>query len=638
MVSRICQGREVLEYFLKDKIRLISLILLLAAFLVSDGLYSIDELVYFLPAKALIADAEFTIQNGYEQFRSKQLAMWLLVEGPNGLVPQYPSGSAIAAAPLVAFLGVRGFILMNVLATIGSLYSVRALAIRLFDNTKIASLSVYLLLCATYLLDYSFAIWPHMVAVLCTSSALYWFLRAMQEPDNAGRWAFNAGLWISLGLLFRLDSILLIPAFALVWVSSTGASPWTLLGGVAGLVPGALVSATIAFLKFGTFNPLTYGRSGTTGGGVELSGHASAATLMLILLIVALVIRFRSCGTKNTAYNSPILVGAALLALYGALQSDAFQHTLTGIYSLLIDLTFVGDNRSGIIHLDYGLVSFWGMPKKAFGQSLPWIGLLAAIPASRWRPRDRTSITLIAFVIIVWMLPFITRSWHGGMSSNMRYFLPLLPLVCVIGVRVWYDVLDGSRISRKMLFSLTGLGFTLPAIWMSLMSSGEFGAHQKLSVLMLWGVTTASFTTVIFPSTRQRFLPVTQSCILIAVGAAIFFSLSDLTNSQKRRVGAKQADIAVSSLRGPFLVFTSPELVPSAFYQMPTRLVASRDIKTGEIDLNLARQALEGGRRVFVDSRFKPMSLERTDPDLILRNLGRNFGKFHLLEMEILTD
>ena len=634
-MSRIYRIREVIEYFREDKLRLISLILLIAAFVVSDGLYSIDELVYFVAAKALIADAGFVIQNGYEQFGSEQLAMWLLVEGPNGLVPQYPSGSAIVAAPLVAFLGVRGFILMNVLATIGSLYTVRALAIRLFDNPQITSLSVSLLLCTTYFLDYSFVVWPHMAAVLCIISAVYWFLRAMQEPDNTGRWAFYAGLWISLGFLIRLDSILMLPAFALIWVSSAGASPRIVLGGAVGLIPGALVSVTIAYLKFDTINPLSYGRSGTNGGAVEVSGHASVAVLILILFIVALVIRYRFSSDKKMWYDSSVLVGAVLFALYGAFESDAFRHTLVGVYSLLIDLTFVSDSRSGVAHFDNGLVSFWGMPKKALGQSLPWIGLLVAIPALRWQPRDKTSMALIAFVTIVWMLPFITRSWHGGLGSNMRYFLPLLPLVCLVGARVWYEVLDGSRLSGKVLFSLVTLGVILSAIWMSVMPDGELRTHQKLSVLVLWSVTIASTTTVTLPRARKRLLPLTQGCVLVAVGVSIFLSVSDLANSQNRRVLAKQTDIAVRSLQGPLLIFTSPEYVPSAFYQEPDRLVASRDSKTGEIDLNLARQALESGRRVFVDARFKPMFLENSNPDLVLRSLKRKFGKIYLFEMAI---
>jgi hypothetical protein len=83
-----------------------------AAFVVSDGFLLVDEVVYFLGAQALATTGGFAIPNGFSDFASPDLRILLLSEGPGGLVPQYPAGTALAGAVLIPVFGQSALIAM----------------------------------------------------------------------------------------------------------------------------------------------------------------------------------------------------------------------------------------------------------------------------------------------------------------------------------------------------------------------------------------------------------------------------------------------------------------------------------------------------------------------------------------------
>ena len=70
----------------------IAVLLLAGAFVASPGLFNIDEFVLLAGAQALLKTDALTIENGWAQFASPDLKLWILVAGPNGLAPQYPVG------------------------------------------------------------------------------------------------------------------------------------------------------------------------------------------------------------------------------------------------------------------------------------------------------------------------------------------------------------------------------------------------------------------------------------------------------------------------------------------------------------------------------------------------------------------
>ena len=121
----------------------------------------------------------------------------------------------------------------------------------------------------------------------------------------------------------------------------------------------------------------------------------------------------------------------------------------------------MGGNRNPRLHWEGvpdGTRSFWGLSKKALGQSLPWLGLLALLLRPQlWQGRSRSFTCALIFTAL-FMLPFLIRSWHGGMSSNMRYFLPALPVLSILAATLIHDLLDRDEARAANLIPAILLG------------------------------------------------------------------------------------------------------------------------------------------------------------------------------------
>ena len=111
---------------------LIGALILAGALLVSDGYFTVDEFVYVLGAQAMAQNMSLVIENGFDTYGSENLKVWNVVIGPAGLVSQYPVGTAVIGAPLLLLFGVRGLIVLNALAAVGTLFLTRSLARRLY--------------------------------------------------------------------------------------------------------------------------------------------------------------------------------------------------------------------------------------------------------------------------------------------------------------------------------------------------------------------------------------------------------------------------------------------------------------------------------------------------------------------------
>jgi hypothetical protein len=406
------------------------------AFLVSDGLYTIDELIYLMSAEAMRARGSLIVENGWDLIRSPDLQLWFLVDGPNGLAPQYPPGLAAIGAPFAGLFGARGLILVNALAAAATLFLVRALARRLFRDEGAALGAALLFGLGSFWLEYAWGVWPHALGVALATAALLCVLRGLDAGDGGGPgWAAAAGALIGAGMLVRADAVLLLPAAAaaaILW----SARPWaSLAAGAAGLAPFAVAMAAANARKFGTLNPLSYGADGGGGG-------ASAATYLPLLAAgaagLALLIALRRLDARASrrllwAAGAAAALVAALLPAAGRLALDYAE----GVRALILDMAAVQDPRLPPEARQGGTLAFWGIYKQALGQSLPWVGLAALLPFCAPGPEGRRAAAFVALAVGIWTAPFLFLSWHGGLGSNMRYFLPVLPLLAAAAAMGW---------------------------------------------------------------------------------------------------------------------------------------------------------------------------------------------------------
>lgn len=572
---------------------LLPLLLLGGAFWASPGLFNIDETVYLAAAEAMARRGSLVVENGYETFGAEALKLWFLVEGPRGLVPQYPAGSAILGGPMAALLGARGLIVLNAAAAVGLFFAARALALRLFGDARAAALAGFLLLLGGFWLEFAWGIWPHAIATLLSTLALTLTLRALDEPERAMRWAALAGAALGAACLFRLDAVLAIAGIGAGAVLYARAPLRMIAAGAAGMLPPLAALSAANLLKFGDPNPFSYGRA---AGETQLAAHLPM--LGAGVLGLGLLAAMRGAPPRRIALGAG---GCALLLGAAAAAEPGLRAMLLraggGAWALLVDIRDIQPVRPEMVMAEDGTVRFLGLVKKALGQSLPWLGLLAAIPFLRWDARGRRGLTLCAISAAAMAAPFIPSAWYGGLGSNMRYFLPATPLLAALGAAILVRLGDQAGGVKRPAMAGGAAGIALCLLWMVKGPGGAAGAQQMLSVLLLGLIACAAAAAA---ATGARGL----SRFAVGAGAAgmaaaALFGLLDLAASQGRRVAVDRIGRALAEVPAPSLMIGPPELFAGQI-ERPDAFIAAPRQWTFEIDENLVLDALSRGYAVWM--------------------------------------
>lgn len=557
----------------------------------SKGLFSLDEVIYLMGVEAFRQTGGFVVSNGYDSLQLEPLRLWFLVPGPFGLVTQYPVGSAIVGGLVSPVFAQKSLIVMNVLAGVGTLFTTHALCRRLFQSDYVANVSVILLIAATYWLEYVVGHWPHSVSVFATTLALLLAVIALDRESRAWLPALGSGLVIGAGMFFRLDGILILPPLVVITIFFARQVFPVLIGGVAGLAPSVVLLGAVNSIKFGTWNPLSYGSS---GGGTDLTNYIPLLGLMVLGLAAMLGTRFSNIRLPQfkTSYAA---FGIAVLGLVAAALVPPLWKALVGAYGLLVDARVLPDERSGVVDGPGGTVLFWGLAKKALGQSMPWLGCLVLLLNPTWWDRKR-GIQIVLIFGALWIAPFAMRSWHGGYGMNMRYFLPVLPALC--GLSAYLLVNMATRLDSwlQMFFRAGAVGILIGPGWMQIAPAGEEQIQQVLSFYGLAAVIAVSaFAAFRRTDTALRFC---QAVTYVAIGFSVYLSLADFSKAQVWRIAkAKNSDIA-AQIEGRVIFLGAAEAAASAIGQ-EDHLLAMPDRITLDWDLGVFAPACATGYQVL---------------------------------------
>lgn len=555
-----------------------------ASFFVSTGYFSIDEVIYMLSADTFRDTGGLTIENGYDRYGSEDLTwMGLLSVGPQGLTPQYPVGSAVIGGFFVSLFDQHGFFVMNALAAFATLFVTRALAIELFDDASVALGAILLLVFASYFTEYAFGLWPHMVSILSVTTSFWLFLKATRSNTPLVM-ASASGLALGLGLLFRVDGVLLLPVIGLLTILYAVKPLAVFAGGALGLVPGFLAMAYANHLKFGTWNPISYGGDYATEDPLKYLGLIGLSGIGLMAVLVV-----RSGALRPTRlWLVPIALLAAL-AITFVPQANRFALNLSrGVIALIVDASTTIDPRPGVQHRSDGTLLFWGLPKKAMGQSLPWLGALLFLVAWNWG-QHRRAITSILLFAAIWMFPFLVRSWHGGLSLNMRYFLPVLPVLCIL-VAVILRRLMGEGSPKTFAYAMIG-GFAISVLWVLYHPTQIAGAHQILPTYTFVLVCAVSLVAGVVPQKAGR---IALACIGLGVGQAAMLTVTDNIIAQGARTDEMRD---FSEETGKDVVF---DVFARSVLRDPDQIFALPHWRTQTADPSLVTAALSDGYRVLM--------------------------------------
>lgn len=535
-------------------------ILAAALFVVSDGLFVVDELVYYMTADAFGRGQSLTVENGWEVVRHPILTVAnFLIQGPNGLAPQYPPGSAFLNGAIVAEMGPRGMIVTNAVCAVALLFLTRALAWRLFADARIAAFAPILLLIGTFFTEYAFGVWPHMPSTLTITAAIYAAVRSIQaqSPRTTVLWSVAWGLAVGVGLLFRTDSVLALGPLVALVILAAPRPVASLIGGAVGLLPSAVLMAAVNAHKFGTWNPLTYGRPGTGG---DPTTHLPLIFLAVAGLGALILLRLTPPRSR------PLVIGAGLVAAVGAVlivpAAEAMALKLwAGVQGYMLDVRLLPDSSPGVTRDDGGFVRIWGSPKVALGQSIPWLGIFTALPAFAFIPRARLPALVFVLVASGWALPLSMLSWHGGFGHNMRYYWPILPVASILGTAVFLWLADAARIQARTAL-LAGLAILVAALAFARFGpGGALGGEQTLGVWLLAGVAVASLIGSLPGPARRARTTVAAHMAVAGFVLAGFHAVGDMAGAQNRRV--QMAETAVA--------FERDMKTPAVAYDLPTR-------------------------------------------------------------------
>ena len=465
-----------------------------------------DGFVYFAMVASLVDQGSLAFENGYEEFGSKSLMTFHFIPVDGRLMPQYPSGWAFLAAPFYALGGIYGLILLNVLATLLTLWLIRAAGRILFEDDHLGLVAALLYAFATYAYDYAGAVWPHAPTVAAIVGGMVAAGLAWRRDDL--RWVLVAGLVLGFAVNLRVDAIL--PAAALaVWLLAVMRRPYRALAVLlAALLPGLAVASALNYAKFGILNPISYGR--TEEGATRLDFYADLLPVAVAAALGSLALGLEA--VRRTLARPPVALAlaAACIVVFIAVSPlrALAERLLVGAAGLVISLNFYADRGHQIFHtMPDGATWFMGWPKKALLQSLPYAAVVLYVLPGLFRGRDRAAIALCVLVALSILLPFAYAGWVGGVANHMRYLLHLVPmllllsalalreigevprLVLGVGIGVWVGVLGLAASTAAGSYILYGLQNAMAgavAGWIALLS--------VTALLVRGGLKTASLT------------------------------------------------------------------------------------------------------------------------------------------------
>lgn len=595
----------------------LSVLIVLTAIVSSSGLYNVDEFIYVAAADAL-SNGSLAFENGVETFGSSDLKLWFFQVGPDGLMPQYPPGQAALGALLMPVLGVRWLILVNALASAATLFVTRSLARHMFNDERVALGAVLLLSVGTFWVEYAFGIWPHALTILSVTSATLFGLKAIDaDQRGAVRYGLLAGVVIGAGVLVRFDTLLILPALAII-AALYARHRWAiLLSGAVGLAPSIVVLSLVNNLKFGTFNPISYGQDATVESANTRVSSYLPAIIGLALVCVVLLLLWRLVGSgRLPRWSYGVAAAVMVIATVSvAPLRDFIRDYLTGAWSILVDARTIDDPRSGVIR-DGDVLLFWGLVKKALGQSLPWLGVLLVLAAKPFTGQRRRMLTIALVILGIWTFPFLLTAWHGGLGSNMRYLLPVLPLICALGAAAFSELWELASGTRKRALAGAGAGVAAVALWGVVGPAHLAGAQQIMATYLFLATVLACLLLVVVKDRRAMLAGVAFFLVTAGFSVSAIFCVFDTGVDQGKRYLNDRSSREMSPLPGPGLFHGPPEWFSFAIGR-PEMIVGISSSTTGaEVDMELIREALDAGYGVYTHADTAD-ELSRLEPDLV---------------------
>ena len=338
-----------------------------------------------------------------------------------------------------------------------------------------------------------------------------------------------------------------------------------------------LAEALLNEAKFGMLTPFTYGGR---GGYVEMDRYAALLGGAALIFAAAFIVDVsRPAVERLIRRHAPkLLLGAAAISLAALAFASArtFVHSL---YVLIVDLQALPDSKfqPGLVRDGYGQIAFWGLPKKALLQSLPFATLLIVSIAALFSGRRATGLSLLLSLAAAPIAFYGLNYWHGGMGYNLRYFLPCLPFIAILTALALVEVEGRAPVSRRATVYAFAVGGGCALFPLSV-ADGLAAARLPLLLYPQLALAAATFIAAASYLYRptDRTARVTLVTSLVAIGCAAVVGLSDEFQYERQRLARQGLDRAhLAALTSGDLaiassveVFVAAESKGSSVFQM----------------------------------------------------------------------
>ncbi|KAB2848779.1 MAG: N-formylglutamate amidohydrolase [Hyphomicrobiaceae bacterium] len=574
------------------------------------GPFSIDEVTYLLSARSLTLGYGIEVWNGYEEFPTIALAPAWLKPISGRLVSQYPDFYLLFAYPAYLLLGLRGLMLVNVVAFLVVCGLVWSLTAPRF-GTRVAWVALALLTFATFAWEYAVGAWPHMVSAAFVLAPLVLVDRLLDLPAVGRRISMSlaAGLVAGIGVGVRLDVVFALAALAAGLMLQRRSLWREAIALFAGAVPPLVALALLNRAKFGLATPFTYGPSFGIAVGIApylpvAAGIGAGSFLLWLATRPAIAARLK-----------PEPVGAALavtLAVAFALPTSrtAIVAGVRGFGEMVVEtrLRPIETTETAWPRGADGSVIYFDSLKKSLLQSCPWLPLIALpLLAARRDRRALDRFVLWIAVPLAFVVPYSVFAWDAGLCLNQRYLVPGLPILAVLGA-LGLDALRAS-LGTKRWWTLSGVG----AAFVTGLAASEvspFTTEAQSALLLSLPLAVASLlgATLVGMRYLRRAAPGTTALataliVGFAIGMATFSCLFyDLRRTlELRGIYAPFAETVAAQVGGDALLISDPPEVFAAAITAGSRYrLATNDGQSDETIAALVRFYVERGRPVLI--------------------------------------
>lgn len=168
-------------------------------------------------------------------------------------------------------------------------------------------------------------------------------------------------------------------------------------------------------------------------------------------------------------------MGLALVLLLPPLRDAAWRFA-HGAWQLVVDLR-VRDPailEPALSRTAAGGMVYVGALKKSLLQSCPYLAILVLPLVTALRGRRRVAVLLLLPVPVAFLAAFSFFAWHGGLSLNLRYLVPILPFTSILAALALDELFAGlGRGARWASIAAVAL---VAAAGAALVAAGAFEA------------------------------------------------------------------------------------------------------------------------------------------------------------------